>query len=689
MYFSTELAKANKKSYNNEKEKDINMGHIGNIKKILLMLIASMVLLSACGKDKGSKEQDINREMSAEEVLEDEGASADVKDEKDEVKDLKEASSESEDHADEAAYPRKEPEKEEEFVPKYPELYLEYIDHSSWDENYVQCIVNYTMEKLKLSAESEDEYPELAEVLNKYGEKKREIITADFDEHVKAMGVPDVKPVEEGAPIYGQNMDLLVRRADGKLISFVERVKETSAYSYSGDYYRFETHTLDMKTGEELTLSDVASDEDALMEMLLEKLAQRDIWSDVFEGSKEEIRKRINGCIDIWKKEKGIKFTVDPYGITFYFDTYDLCNDPLTQTVFFSEDEKGRIFNKEWCREIKEYMMAIPFDVYCSYPDNADEDDMICVSADYEEGLVKGFYISSDENEEEKTDPIPTKEYTSSPRAFIVHRDDKNRIICEYGSSFNGYVDMFDINGDAPILSDRLNGIFTLLPNEETDWKNLDHSPKSVPVDPDCIRVTPTGMSVVYEYKAGEDGKFEAVGDTAKLIKEKVLDMTYSDEYEAYSEILSCYRALSTGEYSMDDFKNRGLRTAFEDYPLPDDALSNGSSVGYGFYDADDDGIEELFITYKDKIYDVYGFEGKKPVYAYGLKYRSEAEFYKDGLLRELFGSNTGAFETWYKYDGNVGRYLPVVEKSYSPAGSSSDTEYYLFSAGESTDDID
>ncbi|MCR5108836.1 MAG: hypothetical protein K6B28_11820, partial [Lachnospiraceae bacterium] len=30
-----------------------------------------------------------------------------------------------------------------------------------------------------------------------------------------------------------------------------------------------------------------------------------------------------------------------------------------------------------------------------------------------------------------------------------------------------------------------------------------------------------------------------------------------------------------------------------------------------------------------------------------------------------------------------------VVEKSYSPAGSSSDTEYYLFSAGESTDDID
>jgi hypothetical protein len=130
---------------------------------------------------------------------------------------------------------------------------------------------------------------------------------------------------------------------------------------------------------------------------------------------------------------------------------------------------------------------------------------------------------------------------------------------------------------------------------------------------------------------------------------------------EAYQEILYKYKEAQDGQYTMEELEEAGFYTELMQHGWP--YASTDDAVGYVYVDVDDNGIDELIITYYDYIIDIYGFDGKKVRRAYSTPYRGIAEIYPDGMLRVLWsGSMSYGSTTWFEFDTTLGDYFPVFE---------------------------
>lgn len=151
---------------------------------------------------------------------------------------------------------------------------------------------------------------------------------------------------------------------------------------------------------------------------------------------------------------------------------------------------------------------------------------------------------------------------------------------------------------------------------------------------------------------------------------------------EAYQQILYKYKEAQDGQYSMEELEAAGFYTELMQHGWP--YASTNDAVGYVYVDVDDNGIDELIITYYDYIIDIYGFDGGKVRLAYSTPYRGIAEIYPDGMLRVLWsGSMSYGSTTWYKYDTTLGDYFPVFD-CISDDGVDS---YYTFCYYEISDE--
>ena len=165
-------------------------------------------------------------------------------------------------------------------------------------------------------------------------EKSRKELFADAKEewrdHIKNSG--------SFSPYYGPfwfTGDILVRRADGKAVSFLEDNGE-----YEGGFHGISCLTgknFDARTGKKLQLSDVFANRFAMAEALKKKLKADYPDASFMEnggaGLDDIIAQRL--------KEDSLAWTMEPEGVTFWFNPYLLggtyAEETFVSTFFFDE----------------------------------------------------------------------------------------------------------------------------------------------------------------------------------------------------------------------------------------------------------------------------------------------------------------------------------------------------------------
>ena len=203
---------------------------------------------------------------------------------------------------------------------------------------------------------------------------------------------------------FAYNTDVLMRRADTMAVSFLQ-------YNYTGGsgvhgIYAWHGVNLNTVTGTELPLEAVITDQAALAEAICERLRQ-DYPQSPFDKLEESIAQRA--------AEGTLNWTLDPQGITFYFNPYEIASYAeglLTATILFKE--KPALFQSAFCETPAAY--AQPFigyyPVVTSLKDNSQRDVISLRFTD------KAVYVKV--NDVEEAIPVPLKDL----EPVLIHMED-------------------------------------------------------------------------------------------------------------------------------------------------------------------------------------------------------------------------------------------------------------------------
>ena len=189
-------------------------------------------------------------------------------------------------------------------------------------------------------------------------------------------------------PAFEDKSDIYVRRADSLVVSLLE-----FSSSYMGGahgMYGFTGKTFDTYTGKEMQLTDVFTSQTAMTDAIKQQL--------MFDYPKASFQEN-NGAsmrdmVDQLAKEGHLFWTMDPRGVTFYFNPYILgsyAEGIFTTTLLYSE--RPQIFKHneytkaiEW-RGPKSYCMEIPSYLPVRLSDSP-RGDRLSVMNDPEELLI-------------------------------------------------------------------------------------------------------------------------------------------------------------------------------------------------------------------------------------------------------------------------------------------------------------
>ena len=232
----------------------------------------------------------------------------------------------------------------EESVTDRPVLELASMYIYESDKGNKTVYVHGSHDALRLNAESEKKYPALSEALARYTEEETKEVNKRKNEYasryITSDDARDMAP--EGFEITDR---LYVRRADSRVLSVLE-----TGFDFGGGvhgYFGYYPLNLDAQTGEEIQLSDVITDKSRLADLLKSRLKEENSEDSFFEGWEETIDKETEEVKEDdmdWK----LSWTLDPQGITFYFNPYDIgpwAAGAFTTTILY-DSEKGLINEK-------------------------------------------------------------------------------------------------------------------------------------------------------------------------------------------------------------------------------------------------------------------------------------------------------------------------------------------------------
>ena len=189
-------------------------------------------------------------------------------------------------------------------------------------------------------------------------------------------------------PAFEDNRDVYVRRADSLVVSLLE-----SGSSYMGGahgMYGFTGKTFDTYTGKEMQLTDIFTSPTAMTNAIKQQL-MFDYPKASFQGNNGASMREM---VDQLAKEGHLFWTMDPRGVTFYFNPYILgsyAEGVFTTTLLYSE--RPDIFKHDqytqaisW-RGPKAYCMEIPSYLPVRLSDSP-RGDRLSVMNDPEELLI-------------------------------------------------------------------------------------------------------------------------------------------------------------------------------------------------------------------------------------------------------------------------------------------------------------
>ncbi len=174
---------------------------------------------------------------------------------------------------------------------------------------------------------------------------------------------------------FDANYYTFFRRADGKYLSFINECCTFGTFDF--DYYSFIAHSYYVESGKEIELSDIVADEDAFYAILSEKVkavVDNDLYSYMGEYSNKDAEDFVEEIKDSLEDGK-CSFTLDPQGVTFWFDSNVFSPMCASATVLFCEDADNTIFNEEFSKDIPdEWVMQMPTGDRTYFDANGDED---------------------------------------------------------------------------------------------------------------------------------------------------------------------------------------------------------------------------------------------------------------------------------------------------------------------------
>lgn len=174
---------------------------------------------------------------------------------------------------------------------------------------------------------------------------------------------------------FDANYYTFFRRADGKYLSFINECCTFGTFDF--DYYSFIAHSYYVESGKEIELSDIVADEDAFYAILSEKVkavVDDDLYIYMGEYSNKDAEDFVEEIKDSLEDGK-CSFTLDPQGVTFWFDSNVFSPMCASATVLFYEDADNTIFNEEFSKDIPdEWVMQMPTGDRTYFDANGDED---------------------------------------------------------------------------------------------------------------------------------------------------------------------------------------------------------------------------------------------------------------------------------------------------------------------------
>ncbi len=226
-------------------------------------------------------------------------------------------------------------------------LYTEEKNDYSYTNSYVN--VNYVHAELR---EEEDEaaYPKLAQALEDYSSDKEN----DFENMLQQLtkAAQDFDANYDSTDSEGEDAGVTagmtdehtayVMRSDSAAVSILDY---DYYYEYPGShpFYSYSALNLDSKTGTEIMLSDIVTDQDAFLELLKTKLQAQ--YGDLYDSfDTETVFGNMQTDLD-----QNTVWTIDEEGITVYFNVYELSSYAAgAQIVSVSFAEAKDILGEEY-----------------------------------------------------------------------------------------------------------------------------------------------------------------------------------------------------------------------------------------------------------------------------------------------------------------------------------------------------
>ena len=145
----------------------------------------------------------------------------------------------------------------------------------------------------------------------------------------------------------------------------------------------------------------------------------------------------------------------------------------------------------------------------------------------------------------------------------------------------------------------------------------------------------------------------------------------YIHMFDSYEDLLCLYKEAQDRHYTDEQIELIfGYGEALLQYGWPDETSSY--DVGYIYHDVNDDGSDEMILTFDNEIVEIYSYFGKKVKRFFSARYGDEITLYPGGILKK-YAPETSDFPgtIWYSYDAGLGEYFADFEESYG--------EYYVF----------
>lgn len=231
---------------------------------------------------------------------------------------------------------------------------------------------------------------------------------------------------------FAYSYDVTMRRADTFAVSFLQ-----GKYIFTGGphgNYDYHGVNLSTRTGRKIEFSDVFADTEKLSDVIIERLKERHP-EDLYPDFEKTIRE--------FAAKNEFNWTLDPRGVTFYFNTYEVAPYAcglLTVSILF--DEYPELFHPAYCQTAPAY--AEPFFPYNTLRTSLNDNkklDTISIQS-YKENLH--IIINGKDN------AVLTTSFNIIRPVLIHMEDGRNYIYIEgtAGESDQRQIFAFQVNGD-------------------------------------------------------------------------------------------------------------------------------------------------------------------------------------------------------------------------------------------------